>query len=201
MRIYLDLETTGLDPESNEIAQIAAATDSGHEFECKVMFDRRKASEDALAMGWYDADVWTREAVTLDEAIRTFGDWLRSIEPNRWNRKLIGHFAAEFDKPFLLAACKQVGYKFPADYRVQDSMQLALWLLPGRRSYKLPDLYRDLCGGTIDKREGAPGDVRATRAIVQQMKRRASEQHYVEQRGGQVDPPDPPEERHDLNEV
>lgn len=171
--IYFDLETTGLSPEKCQIAWLAAATEDGaREFEVKVRFLEKDAEPAALAMGWYSREAWEKEAVPLDDALARFDAWLAEVEPNLWSRKLAGHFAAEFDKPFLLAAYKKCSRKFPADFRVRDTMQLALWMLPHRHSYKLGDLYRDLCGAEVRKEEGAPGDVRATIAIVAEMRKR-----------------------------
>ena len=85
---------------------------------------------------------------------------------------MVGHFAAEFDKPFLLAAYASCSRKFPADFRVRDTLQLALWLLPHRKSYKIGDLYRDLCGAALHKTGGAPADVRATVAVVSELRKR-----------------------------
>lgn len=170
--VFFDLETSGLDPTRHRITQLAAATEAGVAFEVKVRFQESLAEPGALRLGWYDRGAWDREAVDLATALDRFDAWFASVEPVPWNRKLAGHFAAEFDKPFLLAAYKSLGRRFPADFRIQDTMQLALWLLPGRRSYKLGDLCRDLCGIEVRKADGAPGDVRATIALVRELRKR-----------------------------
>lgn len=171
--IYFDLETTGLDEERHAIAMIGAATeDLESTFEVLVEVDEETADPEALDLGWYDAERWKKEAVSLHVALVRFDEWLTSVEPNPWSRKLVGHFAAEFDKKFLLAAYAKVGRKFPADFRVRDTMQLAIWLLPHRRSYKLGDLARDICGLEVRKSDGAPGDVRATIAVVEELRKK-----------------------------
>lgn len=172
VRVFFDLETGGLDPARHPVCQVGAVCeDDGAEFEVKARFAPRDADPAALAMGWYDEGSWRVQAVPLREALERFAAWVKARGHGRAH--LAGHFAAEFDKPFLIGAYKREGLRFPADFRVLDTMQLALWLLPGRASYKLPDLYRDLCGGReLGKAGGALADARAARDLVAALRAR-----------------------------
>ncbi len=160
--ITFDIETSGLDPEENEIIQFAAIAESPEgelleTFERKIEFSEELADPKALALNHYDAEVWKAEAVSRLAFCKDFTAFLR---PYRGVHRvsgsgrpysiaqLSGYNAAAFDVKFLQQHFKDHQAFLPCDYRVLDVMQLALWRGYvddwGVASYKLGDVAKYL---------------------------------------------------------
>jgi len=177
--VFFDLETGGLDYKRHPVIQIAAYhPESGDEFEAKVKFDPRRATPEALKINHYDEKVWDAEAKAAQEVAREFGEWLRH---KAWIEKvskkgktyrvaqLAGHNAAAFDAPFIQEMFRNHSVFLPADYRVLDTMQLAMWLLPGRESYKQADLAASF-GIDAGDAHDAMCDVRTCAALAEALR-------------------------------
>ena len=155
--VFVDLETSGLDPEQHDIIQIAAIdVMSGDQFNALLNFKVCNASEEALKVNHYDPERWAEEAVSQRRAYVEFHEFLlKHAKQQRRNRKtgdlynvavLAGHNLEKFDMRFLQnweARMKGliVG-RLPMDYACYDTLQLARWLLPGREGYRLDDLVQ-----------------------------------------------------------
>lgn len=141
IRVFFDIETTGLVPTEHEIVQIAAiAVDSRWQererFEVKLSFDEAAADPVALERNCYDPAVWQTEAVEATHGIGAFGQFLRrhrSIELTSKRGKpytvaiTAGHNIAGFDLPFVQHAFKSRSLFLPAAWFGLDTLQLANW--------------------------------------------------------------------------
>lgn len=122
--VFLDLETTGLDPRRHEILEIGAVRVDPvtlavvGEVEVRVRPQRIDDAEpDALRVNGYAAKDWT-SALALDVA-------LEMIAPLLEGAILAGHNTS-FDRGFLVEGWRQTGLTPPAmDYHLLDTVSLA----------------------------------------------------------------------------
>lgn len=125
--VFLDLETTGLDPEIHEIIEVAAIqVDAESLIELDVLHLRVKperigdANVHALVMNGFDMEVW-EDALPLADA-------LKQLSPVLEGAILAGHNVA-FDRDFLDAAYASSGVPRPKmDHHTLDTASLA-WSL------------------------------------------------------------------------
>ena len=140
---FIDVETTGLNPERHEIIEIAALAVHPSSMQViahahtKVKPERLgDADPEALGVAGYDDERWS-DAVPLAAA-------LRAVAPVLRGRAVAGH-NIEFDWSFLVAAWRRCGLEAPpVDHRRLDTMSLA-WPLLARghvRSLSLDALCR-----------------------------------------------------------
>lgn len=124
----IDLETTGLDPTTNEIIEIGLVVCDSHTFEVLDTWDIKVKPErpedghpDAYKVNGYNEEDW-KEAVPLATAL----DWLsrktRSMTMMAYN--------VSFDYGFLQAAFKKEGMKDPMNYHRLDLLTLAWANIP-----------------------------------------------------------------------
>lgn len=147
--VFVDLETTGLDPEAHTPIQIAAIAcelvsypadgrrvlEELARFETKIRFKKERATPRALAVNSYDADTWAAEAVHPAEASQSFGRFLepyRDVEVISKRRgtlykvaQLAGH-NARFDVDFLAAWYRKLGTFMAGSFRPLCTMNLAM---------------------------------------------------------------------------
>lgn len=136
--VVFDLETTGLDPNRDEIIEIGAVLWQQGEitaaFHSLVNPGLAIPLEIQQLTGITDSDV--ADAPRLETILPEF---LRFLE----GRRLAGH-NVRFDIRFLLAACERSGYELPAEREGLDTLLAARVLLPTVSGYKLGDLVRGL---------------------------------------------------------
>lgn len=140
--VFFDLETGGTDHRKHPIIQIAAAAvdeqlNVVETFERKLAFDLATADPVALEINSYDAKRWQAEAISPLLACSDFARFLKPYSDvpmvsKRTGRayavaRLAGHNAAGFDMPFLQAIFQATGQFLPADMRVLDTLQRAMW--------------------------------------------------------------------------
>ena len=191
--VYFDLETGGVEPHHPDIQLAAIAVDCDtwaevEAFESKIQFDESKADPKALEMNHYSAADWSA-APTLVEVVSKFTRFIdrhKSFEMisqrTGWPyqvARLVGHNAATFDGPRLKAMFQRHGRFLPADMRVRDTCQRALWYFDERPALPSPENYRlaTLCryfGIPVEDTHEALADVRLTialaRALSQEVK-------------------------------
>lgn len=175
--VFLDVETGGLDPRRHPVIQVAAvAVDSDFRevdaIEVKVRFDESRADPAALALSHYDSSVWAAAAVGPGDAVNAVRRFLlryaaiQEVSAGRVRRlaRVAGHQVA-FDLAFLDELFGRVGVGRPWHRHALCTVALALWLMPGLKSYSLKALTERL--GVVNERpHEALSDVRATVAVA-----------------------------------
>lgn len=138
--LFLDVETSGLDPRRHEIIQVAAAVidrryrEQAH-MDYKLRFDREAADPESLKMNHYDPAVWEAEAVEpqvfmghLEGMCREYASVemlsKRTGKPF-YVAQMAGHNAERFDFAFLQALYRKHDRFLPIAFRVIDSANLA----------------------------------------------------------------------------
>lgn len=123
--VVFDLETTGLDPERDQICEIGAvAVRDGlpcASFGTLVAIDG-KMPEAASRINGITDEMLAEEGMPLAAALREFVGGLRGAV-------LVGHNIDSFDIPFVKAACARVGVDFP-DLPTFDTLTVARELWP-----------------------------------------------------------------------
>ncbi len=112
MPVFLDLETTGLDPvdgaEITEIGCILIKNDGA--VDAKNIFHKRltiqhmdKANPEALEVGHYNQTIWEKTSVHPEIGLKEWNDWLKEVSPG--GKPIIIAQNAEFDKSFIFSQC------------------------------------------------------------------------------------------------
>lgn len=136
--VVFDLETTGLDPNRDEIIEIGAVLWQDGEvtasFHSLVNPGKSLPEEIQQLTGIRDADL--QDAPHIDGILPEF---LAFIE----GRPLAGH-NVRFDMKFLLSACDDAGYELSTAKEGFDTLLAARVLLPMARGFKLTELAKSL---------------------------------------------------------
>ena len=121
-RAYIDCETTGLDPLTHEMLEVAIlrehpTTNAVHGFRVQIRPEHLETADPkALEINGYTPEKW-KNALPLAEAIPYIEEQLKDCI-------LIGH-NIRFDLDFLKAAQTKVGSAVKLDFLVMDTMTLA----------------------------------------------------------------------------
>lgn len=180
--IYFDLETGGLEL-SHPIIQIAAvAVVQGQivdEFEAKIKFDIADYAPEALEKNSYNEADWLNAVEPMQAALA----FSRFLDPYKcikkisartgrpyYVAKLAGYNAAVFDAPRLQELFKRLGVFLPADYKVLDVFQLALWYFENQS--KTPENLQlgtvlEFFGHPLENAHDAMADVQGTAMLAQ----------------------------------
>lgn len=174
--VFLDVETTGLDPQKHEILEVAAIRVTADlsrildTFCTKVRPTRlHDADPAALTVNGYSDAEWA-DAIELDEALTVLWPILKGAVPAGHN---IG-----FDLRFLEAAAHATGRAtekgaLPTDYRRLDTASLA-WLLvtTGQSSRWNLDATCAALGIAQERQHRALDDVRAALQVARVVRER-----------------------------
>lgn len=166
---FIDVETTGLEPDYHEIIEVAVARVDAKtltitaEFDCKVRPKHPdRAEPEALRINGYSPERWS-DALSQTHAIG-------QISPLLSGCILAGHNTS-FDRSFIEAAFKRSGKTLPdLDYHVIDTVSLA-WPLIVAGAIEKPKL-RFLCehlGISNQGEHSAPADVRRTIEVYRRL--------------------------------
>lgn len=166
---FVDVETTGLDPEVHEIIELAyIITDRNlnvlSKYSTKILPENiEAASPRALEINGYSPDLWDAEAVPLCAA-------LNILDLNLPWTYLAGHNVG-FDRKFIEAAYKKLGRDTPwRTYHMLDTSSLAMPLF---FQGKIPSLSLsvlcDYFSVTNEKAHSALSDIQATLEIAQNL--------------------------------
>lgn len=143
--IVFDLETTGLNPSTDEIIEIGAIRvnrDSDHHetFQTLVKHSKKKLPAKIVALTGISQEMIDADGVTLDSALRDFfdfaGDW-----------PLVA-FNAKFDMGFIQKAALKNSLKCANSHSCALEMARKAW--PGLKSYKLTSLCKDEIVGSSE---------------------------------------------------
>lgn len=176
--IFLDLETTGLDPDKHEILSIFAnsalvtpypeesRTELRINDECvsrKVQPQRiENASPRALEINGYTPEAWA-DAVPLYEMLADLHRYVAATTPEGEKALMAGHNVGNFDRPFLVNAYRSCGQiPWPAfDYHTLDTSWVTFsQYVVGKASSLSLDVARDLFSTSAEDAHTAENDVR-----------------------------------------
>ena len=120
-RLFLDVETTGLDPKEHELLEIACVIDTPEggvaSFEWKVKPEHIETAQPrALEINGYTEEAW-KDAKPVAEVLRLL------VEHGKY-AVIIGH-RISFDMSFINEALKKAGIEERLDYHIIDTMTLA----------------------------------------------------------------------------
>ncbi len=142
--LFLDLETTGLNPGQHEITEIGALLVSQPEFKVLQTFEAKvtpthleTAEPIALQIGHFDAATWEREGRPLKAALEELSELGRGA--------VLAGFNVTFDWAFLQIAFNAVGLPDPFYYHRFDVMSAAFGMLyndPAMSKFSLNECCR-----------------------------------------------------------
>jgi DNA polymerase III alpha subunit (gram-positive type) len=180
--IFLDLETSGLDPDSDEILEIGAIRTDSRGAIYATYTDKVRPSkvvnEDAARVNGYTKERWAN-AVSLTEALSSMRKTLLDGQDEKV--VIVAHFA-DFDKAFINAAYKGLGQASPFAKRAWICTGQLVWplvycgILHSRKLEALCDYFEV----ENDQPHSATGDVAATMAVYWKMMRRSMTVHKAE---------------------
>lgn len=189
--VFFDLETTGLNSWEHEIMQFAGmAVDletlrPTDQLTLRIKFDMKRASQEALKINHFDAELWDKTALTpadAKKAILHFLGQYRDVEltSSRTGRpyrvaQLAGYNSEKFDMGFLRTFFGPNVF-VPVRQQSIDVMQTVLDRRPYAwppQSLKLQDIYLEMFGKEAweaMKWHDAEADVMATFEIWKELK-------------------------------
>jgi len=110
--VFVDVETSGLDPQVQEILEFAAVRDTGESMVTKIKPKRiETASEYALKLNGYNEDDWA-DAPEMADILPEIVEFLKD--------SVIAGQNPRFDASFINAASKEHGIDLKVDYHVID---------------------------------------------------------------------------------
>jgi DNA polymerase III epsilon subunit-like protein len=133
MNIFIiDIETTGLDPQKNEILEIGAVNVSTQEtFEVKVRpLHIKDADTEALAINGYNEPEW-EDSFLLPHALALLSQFVGGGFPRMMS------YGVSFDRAFLEKAYKDCNLPYPFHYQHLDLFTLAWFKLPQSERFSL----------------------------------------------------------------
>ncbi len=168
--VIVDVETTGLHPETDEIIEVAAIRCIGGRFEAfrSLVFPRNRIPEYVTELtGIRNIDVMN--APQIKQVAPKLLDFIRGLP-------IVAH-NAPFDVKFIAAAFEKIGADI--DMRYIDTVQLSRIAFPGMQNYKLGTLIGalDLIQGKQQHRaeSDATATLRLFRLCQSEIPRRAAE--------------------------
>lgn len=107
--VFLDTETSGLDPYIADITEIGAVfVDDEYKPNLQKTFHKRlflqnsdNADEEALKIGHYSEAIWEKTAVDAENGLLQLNEWLQEVSPSE--KPIIVAQNAEFDKSMLFS--------------------------------------------------------------------------------------------------
>lgn len=117
--IFLDCETTGLNPDKHEIIEIGAVKEDGTTFECKVIpLHIKEADPEALKINGYNLKDWG-ESFLLHHALQLLNEFVGKDMP------YFMAYNTSFDLSFLEKAYRDCNLPWPFHYHKLDLLTLA----------------------------------------------------------------------------
>lgn len=168
--VFVDLETSGLSPETQDILEIACIRTTSNaleivgSFECMVLPENiQTASLEALVINRYNSEHWCNYGVSLDSALDKF------LNICYGGVTLVAH-SATFDWGFLRAVLTRKSLLADLDYHIICTASLA-WPLVMRGEVVSPKL-ETLCthfGISNDGQHSAMRDVERMLAVYRKL--------------------------------
>jgi DNA polymerase III epsilon subunit family exonuclease len=169
----IDIETTGLDPESDRIVEIGLVKFTGEGVvidEFATLVNNPGSSAEARSIhGIDDADLGG--APTMAQVLPEVFSFMNGTV-------LVGH-NLDFEEAFLTTAAQRAGISPPPIVGV-CTLQTARRQLEGR-AFSLTAMFKTATGGWIDRQHAALGDSRAVKAVLLWLLDTAPEPLYLTQ--------------------
>jgi len=180
--VYLDLETTRIDPATADIVQLGLyEATSGASFEALVM------PEDPISYGAF----WVhglKKKTLADAGARGFPEvwrdataWLDTVRGDSAELLFVAHNGNDFDFIILDRVLLENDLPLLGGARL-DTLPLAKKLVPGRNSkggYTLARLYRDATNQPIAGHHGALADARALSYVLRNLLREKDFERFL----------------------
>ena len=171
--IVFDLETTGLNPASEEITEIAAVRvvegEIRDSFQTYVNPHKPIPAEITELTGISDETV--ADAPDLDKAVPEFLAWA-----GEGQYPLVAHNAG-FDMGFLRRACQRLGIE--REFTSIDTLEMSRLMLPHMHKFKLNILAKELQVGPFEHHRASEDAAVLGRIYVKLLKRLREEMHAV----------------------
>lgn len=171
--IVFDLETTGLNPASEEITEIAAVRvvegEIRDSFQTYVNSHKPIPPEITELTGISDETV--ADAPDLDKAVPEFLKWA-----GEGQYPLVAHNAG-FDMGFLRTACQRLGIE--REFTSIDTLEMSRLMLPHMHKFKLNILAKELQVGPFEHHRASEDAAVLGRIYVKLLKRLREEMHAV----------------------
>ena len=171
--IVFDLETTGLNPASEEITEIAAVRvvegEIRDSFQTYVNPHKPIPAEITELTGISDETV--ADAPDLDKAVPEFLAWA-----GEGQYPLVAHNAG-FDMGFLRTACQRLGIE--REFTSIDTLEMSRLMLPHMHKFKLNILAKELQVGPFEHHRASEDAAVLGRIYVKLLKRLKDEMHAV----------------------
>lgn len=171
--IVFDLETTGLNPASEEITEIAAVRvvegEIRDSFQTYVNPHKSIPAEITELTGISDETV--ADAPDLDKAVPEFLAWA-----GEGQYPLVAHNAG-FDMGFLRTACQRLGIE--REFTSIDTLEMSRLMLPHMHKFKLNILAKELQVGPFEHHRASEDAAVLGRIYVKLLKRLREEMHAV----------------------
>ena len=171
--IVFDLETTGLNPASEEITEIAAVRvvegEIRDSFQTYVNPHKPIPAEITELTGISDETV--ADAPDLDKAVPEFLKWA-----GEGQYPLVAHNAG-FDMGFLRTACQRLGIE--REFTSIDTLEMSRLMLPHMHKFKLNILAKELQVGPFEHHRASEDAAVLGRIYVKLLKRLKEEMHAV----------------------
>lgn len=171
--IVFDLETTGLNPASEEITEIAAVRvvegEIRDSFQTYVNPHKPIPPEITELTGISDETV--ADAPDLDKAVPEFLKWA-----GEGQYPLVAHNAG-FDMGFLRTACQSLGIE--REFTSIDTLEMSRLMLPHMHKFKLNILAKELQVGPFEHHRASEDAAVLGRIYVKLLKRLREEMHAV----------------------
>ena len=171
--IVFDLETTGLNPASEEITEIAAVRvvegEIRDSFQTYVTPHKPIPAEITELTGISDETV--ADAPDLDKAVPEFLAWA-----GEGQYPLVAHNAG-FDMGFLRTACQRLGIE--REFTSIDTLEMSRLMLPHMHKFKLNILAKELQVGPFEHHRASEDAAVLGRIYVKLLKRLREEMHAV----------------------
>lgn len=143
MMVFVDVETTGLEPGRHEVIEVGAVIASDN-FDAEISFSRKVAPSRieaaytrALEINGFTPESWL-QAASLPDA-------LSALTPIIGGDITIAGWNPAFDVSFLKYAYEVCGMQWPnSRRRTLDICSCAQFILPGLESYSLENVARHL---------------------------------------------------------
>ena len=171
--IVFDLETTGLNPASEKITEIAAVRvvegEIRDSFQTYVNPHKPIPAEITELTGISDETV--ADAPDLDKAVPEFLAWA-----GEGQYPLVAHNAG-FDMGFLRTACQRLGIE--REFTSIDTLEMSRLMLPHMHKFKLNILAKELQVGPFEHHRASEDAAVLGRIYVKLLKRLREEMHAV----------------------